>query len=389
MANYISSNANRFYAVLETSYAQAATAGAENRFPAVRLQAQQVLERSRRQDKTGTRTFLGTSPYSRRQTAFHVLTYLTSWGGEAAPGYGALVQSAMGNPIQLSSGLSLAALQTPTQIKTTTAHGLSVGSAISFFNELRFVTTVVDASTVVINAPFTNTPGPTAGLSPTITYRLATNLPSITLYDYWDPITAVSRIITGAAVDSFQISVNGDYHELAFTGPAADVIDSSSFVAGSAGLNSYPSEPALGDFDYSIVPGHLGQVWLGSTPNQFLTLTEAQIEVKNNVNVRNQEYGSSYPKAVAPGPRQVTSEFVVLVQDDAQTSALYAAAKQRSTVSAMLQLGQQQRQLMGIYLPNVTPEIPEYDDSETRLQWQFKNNLAQGTADDELYIAFA
>ena len=55
----------------------------------------------------------------------------------------------------------------------------------------------------------------------------------------------------------------------------------------------------------------------------------------------------------------------------------------------MLQLGLQQGEIMGIFLPNVMPEIPEYDDSETRLQWQFKNNLAQGTANDEIYIAFA
>ncbi len=389
MANYISSNANRFYVAMEMSYAQAATVTSANRFPAVRLQAQQLLEPGKRQDKTGTRTFRGTPLNSRRQTAFQALTYLTSWSGVDNPGYGPLVQSAMGSPAQLSSGLSVAALESPTQIQTTAPHGLSTGSGVSFFNEIRFVTAVLDASTIVINAPFSNTAGPTAGLSPTITYRLATGLPSITLYDYWDPITAVSRIITGAAVDSFQVSVNGDYHELAFTGPAADLIDSSSFVMGSAGLGGFPAEPALSEFDYSIVPGHLGQVWLGSTPNQFFTLTEAHIEINNSVNVRGQEYGSSYPRAIAPGPRQVASQFTVLVQDDAQTAALYTAAKQRNTLSAMLQLGQQQRELMGIFLPNVTPEIPEYDDSETRLQWQFKNNLAQGTADDEIYIAFA
>jgi len=55
----------------------------------------------------------------------------------------------------------------------------------------------------------------------------------------------------------------------------------------------------------------------------------------------------------------------------------------------MLQLGQQTGQLMAIYLPNVTPEIPNYNDSQTRLQWAFKNNFAQGTAENEVYIAFA
>ena len=55
----------------------------------------------------------------------------------------------------------------------------------------------------------------------------------------------------------------------------------------------------------------------------------------------------------------------------------------------MLQLGQQQSQLMGIYLPTVIPEIPTYNDSEPRLEWQFNNNLAQGSTEDEIYVAFA
>ena len=86
MANYISSNANRFYVALEASYGQAASAAATNRFPAVKLVAQQSLERAVRHDKTGSRTFLGTPTDSRRQTAFEVRTYLTSWSGTGTPG---------------------------------------------------------------------------------------------------------------------------------------------------------------------------------------------------------------------------------------------------------------------------------------------------------------
>ncbi|MGH9582570.1 MAG: hypothetical protein ACRD4O_06515, partial [Bryobacteraceae bacterium] len=81
--------------------------------------------------------------------------------------------------------------------------------------------------------------------------------------------------------------------------------------------------------------------------------------------------------------------FSVFAQDDAQTTGLYAAAKQRMPISGMLQLGQQQGQIMGVFLSSVIPEIPQYNDTETRLQWQFKNNLAQGTADDEVYFGFA
>ena len=38
---------------------------------------------------------------------------------------------------------------------------------------------------------------------------------------------------------------------------------------GKGGLTAYPAEPAQTGFDYTIVPGNLGQVWMGATPNEF------------------------------------------------------------------------------------------------------------------------
>src|SRR5581483_12038130 len=108
MATYISSNQNRFYAAVEASYGKAAQIATANRYPAVRLEAQQALERGSRRDKTGSRTFLGTARSARRKSAFETSTYLTSWTGPGQPGYGPLVQSAMGAVPQISSGLVVA-----------------------------------------------------------------------------------------------------------------------------------------------------------------------------------------------------------------------------------------------------------------------------------------
>ena len=81
-------------------------------------------------------------------------------------------------------------------------------------------------------------------------------------------------------------------------------------------------------------------------------------------------------------------DFRLFEQDDAQTVELYQAARQRSPMQIMFQLGEQSGQLFGIYMPNVVPEVPEFDDGETRLQWRFENNRAQGSVNDELYFAF-
>ena len=81
-------------------------------------------------------------------------------------------------------------------------------------------------------------------------------------------------------------------------------------------------------------------------------------------------------------------DFRLFQQDDTATSGLYQAAKQQSPISAMLQLGQQPNQLFGVYLQSLLPEVPEYDDAGTRLQWHFRSSRAQGTVDDEITVAF-
>ena len=389
MAQYIASNSNRFYSAVETAYGLPAPVTAENRFPALRLQANQTFEVIKRLDKTGSRTFLGSPNKLRRQSAFEVKTYLTSWNGAGQPAYGPLTSAAMGATAAISIGLTVAITQTGTTVQTTTQHNLSIGSAISSGVELRFVTAINDASTITVNAAFTGGLSEGTPLVPTVTYRLSNDLPSVTLYDYWDPSDAISRIITGAGVDTFAIDVNGDYHDLTYSGPAADILDNQTFVVGESGLAAFPEEPPISSFDYSVVPGHLGQVWLGTPESQFFTLTQASIEIKNNLAIRNREFGALIPTSLAPGPREVLSNFTIFAQDSAATIGLYAAAKQRIPSSAMLQLGQQQGQMMGVFLPEVVPEMPVFDDSQTRLLWAFKNNVSQGVLNDEIFIAFA
>src|SRR6185369_4802165 len=104
-----------------------------------------------------------------------------------------------------------------------------------------------------------------AQLGGTCTYFPATELPSASIYDYWSPNTAVQRVLCGAAVNKVSLEVNGDFHAFRFSGLAQDLLDSSSFAAGLGSLSAFPDEPAAAQFDYSIVPGHMGQAWLGSS----------------------------------------------------------------------------------------------------------------------------
>jgi len=386
--SYVSSSENRCYVAIESSYGVAAAVSNSNRIPPVSLTATQKTERGQRRDKTGSRTFTGDPPNLRRTTQFELRTYLSSWADPAqSPAHGALFQAALGGAPQASAGGILSSLSGP-RAAFSAAHGLSVGQAVSYGGEIRFVTGVPDANTVQLNAPFSSAGGAGAATSPTVTYAPDTELPSATIYDYWSPVTAVQRALTGVAVNQTQIIANGDYQEFGFSGMAADVVDSSSYQAGQAGLNTFPGEPAAAAGPYTVVPGHMGQVWLGAAPTQFFTLTAAQVTLQNGLDLRNREFGAQLPRAIAPGARSVTIDFSLFQVDDTQTPALYQAARQRSPMSVMLQLGEQQGQLFGVYLKSVSLEVPSFDDSQTRLQWRFQSCRAQGLANDEVFVAF-
>jgi len=389
MSCYISSNNNRVFVALESNYGQVAAITGANRIPIVKLTARQTSEQTGRRDKTGTRTFTGLPNRIRKRTSFQLNTFMTQWTDQtSAPTHGPLFQAAMGAPPVIFAGGTVATVTGQTQIQFAAAHGLSAGQAITSGGEIRFVSAVQNTTTVFINAAFTVEPVAGSAIGATATYRLATDLGSATIYDYWDPSTVVQRIVNGAAVDTMKVKVNGDFHEFDFSGPSQDLLDSASFVSGEGGLSSYPLEPSSADFDYTIVPGHLGQVWMGAPESQFLTLTAAELTMTNNIAQRLQEFGSDFARCIAAGERTVRLNFRVFEQDDAQTKGLYQAARQRSPIGVMLQLGEQAGQLFGAYMPAMVPEVPEFDDSESRLQWAFQNDRAQGTVDDELYIAF-
>lgn len=389
MADCILSSQNRFYVGLESSYGQTPSVGPDERISAVRLAVRQRRVAPDRRDKTGSRTFTGVVPGARRETDFELETYLTNNPSPAAPpAIGALVESALGGTPLVFAGGTAGTGSSASQIVFSGAHGLVVGQAFTHGGELRFVEQVDSATQVTVNAPFSVAPSSGAALGPAVSYMPADTLPSASIFDYWDPATAVQRIVHGGSVEQFRVRVNADFHQLEFAGPAQDVIDSVSFVSGQAGLTTYPGEPAVNGATEPPVPGNLGQAWLGSTASRFHTLTSAVVEVDNDLDLRRREFGTTTPQCVAPGVRRVTADLEMFEVDDDATRGLYAAARSETPIQVMFQLGQAAGQVLGVYLPAVVPEVPELDDGERILQWRFREGRAQGTVNDEIVVAF-
>jgi len=402
MSSYISSNANRFYTALESAYGNVAAVTSTNRIPALKLAVEQQLEVTTRKDKTGSRTFPGLPAGGRLRTGFELRTFLTSWqqaavgpsdnapSPDTAPGpaYGPLFQAALGGaPLEFAGGTVASSTATGSLVFQA-AHGLAAGQAVSCGGEIRFVAAIASATAVQLNAPFTVLPAAGAAVAPTVTYVPATELPSVSVYDYWSPATAVQRLLCGAAIDQMDILLNGDYQEFHFSGIAQDLLDSGSFSSGEGALTSFPVEPALGAFDYSIVPGNMGEAWLGASPSQFFTITGGTVTLKNGLATRAKEFGTNLPQAIMPGVRTVTAAFELYSMDDSATIGLYQAARQQSPISVMFQLGQAQGLMMGVNMNSVIPEVPEFEDGQNRLQWKFRGSRAQGTVDNEITVAF-
>ena len=157
-----------------------------------------------------------------------------------------------------------------------------------------------------------------------------------------------------------QIDINGDFHQFTFKGASRDIVDSTSFAAGDGQLTTFPAEPALAVFQQNAVPGNLGQAWIGTTATKFLTLTEANVSVANDLDITAREFGASIPSMASPGMRSVKMDFTVFEQTDSATSDLYQAARQQSPIEAMLQLGMSPGQLFGVYMKSVVPTLPHF-----------------------------
>ena len=386
---YISSKANRWYVARESAYGQIPAITSVNRIPAVKLTAQQQREKSQRKDKTGSRTWQGMPAGMRKQTSFDLTSYMRDWPDPTTlPSHGPLIEAAMGAPGVLWAGNTAGTGSTASNVVFATAHGLTPGQAITAGGEIRFVAAIANAEAVVLNAPFSVAPVSGAAIGQTATYSLAAHLPSVSICDYWDPSTAVQRVLCGAGVDQMTVKLNGDFHQFEFKGMAQDLIDSASFQAGQGGSATYPAEPALTGFSYSPVPGNLGEVWLGVSPSRFFTVSQASIQIQNSLDTRAKEFGTILPLELVPGDRSVSLTLELFSQDDEATAALYQAARQQSAISVMFQLGQVPGQLMGIYMQSLVPGVPQFDDSDTRVQWKFTDMRAQGTAENEIVVAF-
>jgi len=150
-------------------------------------------------------------------------------------------------------------------------------------------------------------------------------------------------------------------------------------------LSGEPAAEAFKLFDYSGAPRR-GFGW-GQGPNRFFSLTNASVSLDNAIDLRQKEFGSSMPRCFIGGKRTVEASFTMFEQDKRQRRAL-PAARQQFTDRGDVPAWAAERAIIRARMKSVIPQVPEFDDSEGRLQWKFASSRAQGTVDDEISVAF-
>lgn len=390
MSCFIASNQNRVYGALESAFGTAATVDGSDRLPlsAFRLRERRVV--NDRKDKTGSRTYPGAPANGRESAAVQLGCYLTEWDtGSGFPALHDVMQSVTGGPVRICGANVVQSITGSQTVSMAQPHGLSSGQGMSCAGEIRFVDAVLDSNTVAVNAPFTKAIQSGEAIGRTITYTLGDDLKSLTVYDYWDPQAAVQRAVAGLAIDELRVNINGDFHEMAFAGEGRTFFDSSTFVDGVAGLTEYPPEPSLGEYSVSLIPGTLGQAWVGSTVSQSYNVLLGAVRMTNNIEYRRREFGPGVVGCVAGGIRDIRVDLRLSANASSDMSALFSSSRTREPIPIMFQLGEAVGQLCGVYLKSVVPEVPSFEDSQTKLEWTIRDARAQGSHNDELSIAFA
>jgi hypothetical protein len=385
MANeYVATLSNRIYVKSESDHPAVNNMEAAELAPVTSLQILNNRRQLFRRDKTGFRGDTPVAGPQRELVEFTMEGYGTGWsGGAAKPAVSAILESGFcratalgaGYPVQAASGANVTLSQDAP---------LTIGAGLAFGAEIRFVEAISGPRDFTLNAAFSMDLTAGAMLEGCAMMQPGDQTRAMAVLDTWTPSEAVQRLMTGAVSDKLTLTINNDFLEFSAKGYAKALLDNVS-GAGGAGF-VFPPPPALANAAAPIA-GHLGQAWIGAPAGRVCTLTQAVIRIDNNIEPRTEEFGCYGAKDFVLGRRKVALDFTLYGRNDELSNSLYAKAVNQEPVPITLQIGNQPGSMFAIYLPAVLLPVPAFNDAQPRLLWQFRNAVAMGPRNDEIFVA--
>ncbi len=387
MANeYIASLSNRIFIKSEIDSPDLTDMTGAEIAPITSFELSSNRKQLYRRDKTGFRSESPILGPQRELIEFNLESYGTGWaGGSLKPAITPILESGLCQSAELSPSYNVAA-SSGASITLQSDAALRVGMGLSFGSEIRFVESISGPRDFTLNTAFTVQLSSGALLVGCANLSLGEDVSPMSILDSWAPSQAIQRFVTGAVTDILKISVNNDFLELSAKGYARNLYDS---VSGAFGSEfQFPVAPAnSSSLENSPIAGHLGQAFIGVPAARLCTLTQAELRIDNNIEPRTDEFGCFSTKAFVLGRRRVSLDLTIFERNDELSQALYTKAVNNEPVPVMLQMGNQPGSMFAIYLPSVLFPVPAFSDSQPRLLWQFRNAVAMGLQNDEVFIA--
>jgi hypothetical protein len=387
MANeYIASLSNRIFIKSEVDSPTLNNMAEAQIAPITAFELSSNRKQLYRRDKTGFRSESPVMGPQRELIEFNLDSYGTGWaGGSSKPAISSILESGLCKSAELSSSFAVQS-SAGTSISLQADAALSIGMGLSFGSEIRFIESISGPRDFTINAAFSVQLDSGSQLDGCANLSLGESVNPMSILDSWAPSQAIQRFVTGAVTDVLKVNINNDFLEISAKGYARNLYDNVSGIGGSE--FQFPEAPAnFSALENSPIAGHLGQAFIGVPAASLCTLTQAELRIDNNIEPRTDEFGCFSTKAFVLGRRRVSLDLTIFERNDALSQALYAKAVNNEPVPVMLQIGNQPGSMFAIYLPSVLFPVPAFSDAQPRLLWQFRNAIAMGLQNDEVFIA--
>ena len=386
MANeYVATLSNRIFIKSEADHPEANNMEIAALVPVTSFTVNSNRKRIFRRDKTGFRSEAPATGQQRELIEFHLDGYGTGWsGGANKPGIAPILESGLCESATLGGTITVQS-SAGASVTSQADAALQVGMGLALGSEIRFVESIFGPRDFTLNAAFTQQLSAGMSLEGCASLAPGDTPNTMAILDSWAPNQAVQRYLTGAIANEIKISINNDFLELSAKGFARNLYDS---VSGIGGTDfTFPTAPAAASLSSTPIAGHLGQALLGVSSARLCTMTQATIQIANNIEPRTDEFGCFSTKGFVLGRRKVTLDLTVFERNDELSQALYTKAVNNEPVSVMLQIGNQPGSMFAVYLPAVLFPIPSFSDAQPRLLWQFRSAIAMGLQNDEIFIA--
>jgi hypothetical protein len=406
MSNFSFTRLEHFYCQTETTFGVipnsggTASVGNSNFCRHIKFSPKPMVDLIRRPDKTGSRSQpIGLAG---RADASYSLNMSVAPNGTAgtAPDCDPLMQAAFGQAGTATSGTATCTAATATSpvVATTSntfANGDVVNATLGGVYIGTFLCTGVSSSaiTLVGSIASQSTSLATATLSRVgYKYTLSDSIVTNSLWSFRTPSTLDQRVVSGATVQEYQLSIGRNVAEHTFSGEGLWMLSSNQFSTASTaqkcGLTSFPSEPSSPVSNGNFVVGFTGVIAIdGQT---IATVQTLDVRAGFQSLLVKDTFGTYYPTGTQGDVRNVGVAIKLYEDDSTAYQTLVQIAEARTPVTVFAVTGTTPGSIMATVLNNVQLTPP---DSQENIRYvsEFAESPASASSlsqHDELVSVF-